>query len=149
MLSASYVVVHITREFWSPEAGITPTKFKRSKFTGNMHNYIWCPYYLPSFMKFCSVVLNFVAVMPLWTKISRNILLKQLVSATPLKLLNRISWNLVGSKGIFRGVALTSGFSSIFREILVQRGITATKFRRSKFPDNMHNCIWSEFHDTW
>ena len=21
-----------------------------------MHNYIWCPYYLPSFMKFCSVV---------------------------------------------------------------------------------------------
>ena len=27
-----------------------------------------------------------------------NLLLKQLVSATPLKLLNRISWNLVGSK---------------------------------------------------
>jgi hypothetical protein len=27
-----------------------------SKFPGNMHNYIWCPYYLPSFMKFCSVV---------------------------------------------------------------------------------------------
>jgi hypothetical protein len=22
----------------------------------SMHNYIWCPYYLPSFMKFCSVV---------------------------------------------------------------------------------------------
>jgi hypothetical protein len=35
---------------------ITPTKFKGSKFPGNMHNYIWCPYYLPSFMKFCSVV---------------------------------------------------------------------------------------------
>jgi hypothetical protein len=31
-------------------------KFRRSKFSGNMHNYIWCPYYLPSFMKFCSVV---------------------------------------------------------------------------------------------
>jgi hypothetical protein len=26
------------------------------KFPGNMHNYIWCPYYLPSFMKLCSVV---------------------------------------------------------------------------------------------
>jgi hypothetical protein len=23
-----------------------------------MHNYIWCPYYLPSFMKFCSVVVE-------------------------------------------------------------------------------------------
>jgi hypothetical protein len=29
--------------------------FRVSKFPGNMHNYIWCPYYLPSFMKFCSV----------------------------------------------------------------------------------------------
>jgi hypothetical protein len=35
---------------------ITPTKFRGSKFPGNMHTYIWCPYYLPSFMKFCSVV---------------------------------------------------------------------------------------------
>jgi hypothetical protein len=35
---------------------------------------------------------------PLNLKISRNILLKQLVSTTPLKLLNRISWNLVVSK---------------------------------------------------
>ena len=35
---------------------ITPTKFRGSKLPGNMHNYIWCPYYLPSFMKFCSVV---------------------------------------------------------------------------------------------
>ena len=23
---------------------ITPTKFRGSKFPGNMHNYIWCPY---------------------------------------------------------------------------------------------------------
>ena len=38
------------------KGGITPTKFRGSKFAGNMHNYIWCPYYLPSFMKFCSVV---------------------------------------------------------------------------------------------
>ena len=35
---------------------ITPTKFRGSTFPGNMHNYIWCPYYLPRFMKFCSVV---------------------------------------------------------------------------------------------
>jgi hypothetical protein len=74
---------------------ITPTKIRGSKFPGNIDNYIWCPYYLPSFMKFCSVVseelcwqtasegyfgkclsskghnsfdcLNFVGVMPLWT----------------------------------------------------------------------------------
>ena len=36
--------------------GITPTKFRGLTFPGNMHNYMWCPYYLPSFMKFCSVV---------------------------------------------------------------------------------------------
>ena len=36
--------------------GITTTKFRGSKFPGNMHNYILCPYYLPSFMKFLSVV---------------------------------------------------------------------------------------------
>jgi hypothetical protein len=35
---------------------ITPTKFRWSTFPGNMHNHIWCPYYLPSFMKFCFVV---------------------------------------------------------------------------------------------
>ena len=38
------------------QRGITPTKFRGTTFPGNMHNYIWCPYYLPSFMKFCSVV---------------------------------------------------------------------------------------------
>ena len=36
--------------------GISPTTCRGSTFPGNMHNYIWCPYYLPSFMKFCSVV---------------------------------------------------------------------------------------------
>ena len=35
---------------------ITPAKLRGSTFPGNMHNYIWCPYYLPSFMKFCPVV---------------------------------------------------------------------------------------------
>jgi hypothetical protein len=39
-----------------PPHTFTPTKFRWSKFPGHMHNYIWCPYYLPSFMKFCSVV---------------------------------------------------------------------------------------------
>jgi hypothetical protein len=89
----------------SVQMGITPTIFRGSTFPGNMHNYIWCPYYLPSFMKFCSVVseelrwqaasvVNFGKIL----RISRNILLKQFVSTTPLKLLNRISWNLVGSK---------------------------------------------------
>jgi hypothetical protein len=141
-----------------------------------MNNYIWCPYYQPSFMKFCSIVskelhwqtvwwtdgqkdrtkticlptkvggdINIMSLgenieftlkenqlsepcyswnlvgskdticsctyyqeiwspefcgsyAPLNLEISRNLLLKQLVSATPLKLLNRISWNLVGSK---------------------------------------------------
>jgi hypothetical protein len=38
------------------QRGITPTQFRGSTFPGNMHNYIWCPYYLPSSMKFCSVV---------------------------------------------------------------------------------------------
>ena len=46
---------------------------------------LWSP-------KFCG------SYTPLNLEISRNLLLKQLVSATPLKLLNRISWNLVGSK---------------------------------------------------
>jgi hypothetical protein len=32
------------------------TKFRGLKFPGNMQNYIWCPYSLPSFMKFCSAV---------------------------------------------------------------------------------------------
>jgi hypothetical protein len=34
-------------------------KCRGSTFPGNKHNYIWCPYYLPSFMKFCSVVSKF------------------------------------------------------------------------------------------
>ena len=46
---------------------------------------IWSPQFCGSYV-------------PLNIEISRNLLLKQLVSATPLKLLNIISWNLVGSK---------------------------------------------------
>jgi hypothetical protein len=106
------------------QRGISPTKFRRSKFPGNMH-YIWCPYYLPSFMKFCSVVSEELCrqaasevyfgkfqvqrgITPTTFRGStlpgnmHNIVFvlsaTQFVSATPLKLLNRISWNLVGSK---------------------------------------------------
>ena len=60
ILFSSFRGVVLTRCFRSifreVQRGITPTKFRWSKFPGNMHNYIWCPYYLPSFMKFCSVV---------------------------------------------------------------------------------------------
>jgi prolyl-tRNA synthetase len=82
--------------------GITPTKFRRSKFPGNMHNYIWCPYYLPSFMKFCSVVSE------------------------------ELHWQ--------------AASEVYFGKFQVQRGITPTKFRRSKFPGNMHNYIWCPYY---
>ena len=49
---------------------------------------------------------------PLNLEICRNVLLKQLISATPLKLLNRISWNLVGSKDTIRSCAF-------YQEILI------------------------------
>ena len=49
---------------------------------------------------------------PFELRIFRNILLKQLVRATPLKLLNRISWNLVGSKNTICGCAY-------YQEILI------------------------------
>ena len=81
---------------------ITPTKFRGSKFPGNMHNYIWCPYYLPSFMKFCSVVSE------------------------------ELRWQAAS--------VVISG------NVYVQRGITPTKFRRSKVPRNMHNYIWCPYY---
>jgi hypothetical protein len=76
-----------------------------------MHNYIWCPYFLPSFMTFCSVVAEELC----WQAASEVYFGKFLSSkghnshkiqaikiswqcATPLKLLNRISLNVVGSK---------------------------------------------------
>ena len=36
--------------------GITPTKMRGSKFPADMYNYLWCPIYIPSFMKIGSVV---------------------------------------------------------------------------------------------
>ena len=55
--SCTYIYIQVSvRDITLECLQITPTKFRGSKFPGNMHNYIWCPYYLPSFMKFCSVV---------------------------------------------------------------------------------------------
>jgi hypothetical protein len=62
------------------QMGITPTKFRWSKFPGNMHSYIWCS--------------------------------TQFVSTAPLKLLNRISWNLVGSKDTISSCAYYQEFWS-------------------------------------
>jgi hypothetical protein len=40
---------------------------KFTKFPGDiMHNYIWCPYYLPSFMKFCSVISEKLCWQTVW-----------------------------------------------------------------------------------
>jgi hypothetical protein len=55
-VSATPLKLKYIWENFEVQRGITPTKFRGSKFPGNMHNYIWCPYYLPSFMKFSSVV---------------------------------------------------------------------------------------------
>ena len=55
--SCTYIYIQVSvRNITLECLQITPTKFRGSTFPGNMHNYIWCPYYLPSFMKFCSVV---------------------------------------------------------------------------------------------
>jgi hypothetical protein len=96
----------------------------------NMHNRIVCPYYLPSFMKFCSVVseeLPWQAASVVYFRnyFSSKILLKQLVRATPLKLLNRISWNLVGSKDTLCGCAY-------YQEILIYWKVYFWKFLSSK-----------------
>jgi hypothetical protein len=58
---SSFRGVALTSHF-KVKRDITPTKFRRSTFPGNMHNYIWCPYNLPIFMKFCSVVSEGVVV---------------------------------------------------------------------------------------
>ena len=55
--SISWTAVYFVVILWRQCGGRFPSnQIRRSKFPGNMHNYIWCPYYLPSFMKFCSVV---------------------------------------------------------------------------------------------
>ena len=57
--SCTYIHVYIqvsVRDITLECLQITPTKSRGSTFPGHKHNYIWCPYYLPSFMKFCSVV---------------------------------------------------------------------------------------------
>jgi hypothetical protein len=57
--SCTYIYIYIqvsVRDITLECFQITPTTFRGSTFPGNMHNYIWYPYYLPSLMKFCSVV---------------------------------------------------------------------------------------------
>jgi hypothetical protein len=55
--SCTYICIQVSvRDITLECLQITPTKFRGSTIPGNMHNYIWCPYYLPSFMKLCSVV---------------------------------------------------------------------------------------------
>jgi hypothetical protein len=55
--SCTYIYIQVSvRDITLECLQITPTKFRGSTFPGNIHNYIWCPYYLPSFMKFCIVV---------------------------------------------------------------------------------------------
>jgi hypothetical protein len=96
-----HIQVSVLRDITLECLQITPTKFRGSKFPGNMHNHIWCPYYLPSFMKFCSVVSE------------------------------ELCWQAA---------------SEVYFGKLDQRGITPTKFRESKFPGNMHNCIWCPYY---
>ena len=81
---------------------ITPTKFRGSNFPGNMHNYIWCPYYLLSFMKFCSVVSE------------------------------ELCWQ--------------AASEVYFGKFLSSKGYNSHKFKRSKFPGNMHNYIWCPYY---
>ena len=84
------------------QRGITPTKFRGSTFPGNIHNFIWCPYYLPSFMKFCLVVSE------------------------------ELHWQAASE------VYLGKFWSS--------KGHNSHKIRGSKFPGNMHNYIWCPYY---
>jgi hypothetical protein len=76
---------------------------------------IWSP-------KFCG------SNAPLNLKISPNILLKQLVSATPLQLLNRISWTFEGSKATICSCAY-------YEEMLIPKTLwELCHFEFKKFP---------------
>jgi hypothetical protein len=106
-----------------------------------MYNYIWCPYYLPSFMKFCSVVseelrwpaasvVNFGKFLSSkghnshkiqGINISWQYAQLHMVSLPPTKF-HEILFS------SFRGVALTSCFSSKFWEI--------SKFKGTWLPQN-------------
>jgi hypothetical protein len=69
-------------------------------------------------------------------EISRNLLLKQLVSATPLKLLNRISWNLIGSKATICSCAF-------YQNILISRILwELCPFELRNFPKFITEAAW-------
>ena len=188
---------------------MTPNKFRRSKLPGNMHNYIWCPYYLQSFMKFCSVVseelrwqaasvvnvgkflsskehnshkiqaieiawlyaqLHMVSLLYLssfmkfcsvvseelgWQAVSvvnfRKFLSSKghnshsvLCTTTyGVVTIYQVSWNSVQFQRSCADKLLQKCISGIFS---VQRGITPTKFRGSKFHGNMHNNVWCPYY---
>jgi hypothetical protein len=88
-----YMYVYI---YVSPPLFATPLKLLNRiswNLVGSKDTICSCAYYQEFWSpEFCG------SYAPLNLEISRNLLLKQLVSATPLKLRNRISWNLVGSK---------------------------------------------------
>jgi hypothetical protein len=104
---------------------ITPTKFRGSTFPGNMHNYIWWPYYLPRFMKFCCIkvftvfrlLTDFVCLYnyEFWLSLCK-IVRSSVILLLPL----------------FRGVAMTSCFSSKFRKIYKFKGAFSHKFQEIK-----------------
>ena len=73
---------------------------------------------------------------PLNLEISRNLLLKQLVSATPLKLLNRISWNLIGSKDTICSCAYYQDILII--SLTVQESIIMSLFPWKSFSSPIH-----------
>jgi hypothetical protein len=78
---------------------------------------------------------------PMNLNISRNILLKQLVRATPLTLLNRIAWNLVGSKDTICSCAYYQAISISW--ILWE--ICPFQLMVSLLPTKFHKILFSSF----
>jgi hypothetical protein len=175
--------VHITRKCWSPEfcGSYVPLNleisqhlllkqlvsaislkllkriFRRSTFPGNMHNYIWCPYYLPSFMKFCSVVSEELRWQTVWRTDGQD---KNNMSPHKSKnticscayyqeiLISWILWELCPFElRNFPKFTIEAACQRNSSETTEQNfGITPTKFRGSKFPGNMHNYIWCPYY---
>ena len=116
--------MHITRKFWSPEfyGSYAPLNLKisrnillkqivRATPLKLLYRISWNSVGSKGIICRCAYYQEILIAWIVWElclfelKISRNILLKQLVRANPLKLLYRISWNFVGSKGIIRSCA--------------------------------------------
>ena len=117
LLLKQLVIVHFTRKLWSPKfcgsyaplnlkispnillkqlVSVTPLKLLNRiswNLVGSKDTICSCAYYQ-------EILISWILweLCPFELRNFRKILLKQLVSTTPLKLPNRISWNLVGSK---------------------------------------------------